>query len=281
MITIKGLRKSFGRAEVLRGIDLSVAESEVVVIIGPSGSGKSTLLRCINYLEEPTAGSVEIDGTILRHDASINKIRAEVGMVFQRFNLFPHMTVLENIMLAPIKVRHQIHSEAEKVARLFLDKVGLGDRGSAYPAQLSGGQRQRVGVARALANDPKVLLMDEPFGALDPLVRADLQRELRDLQRRLGTTILFVTHDVDEAFLLGDQVAVLRTGGVLAQVGTPEELLSKPADEFVADFVGADASRRQLRSVERNGSRVVVDADGRPLGTLREDGGGAADGESS
>ena len=160
--------------------------------------------------------------------------------------------------------------------------VGLDhDLAGRFPSQLSGGQRQRVGVARALANDPKVLLMDEPFGALDPLVRADLQRELRDLQRRLGTTILFVTHDVDEAFLLGDQVAVLRTGGVLAQVGTPEELLSKPADEFVADFVGADASRRQLRSVERNGSRVVVDADGRPLGTLREDGGGAADGESS
>ena len=142
-------------------------------------------------------------------------------------------------------------------------------------------ERLLVAIGRAIVREPKVLLMDEPFGALDPLVRADLQRELRDLQRRLGTTILFVTHDVDEAFLLGDQVAVLRTGGVLAQVGTPEELLSKPADEFVADFVGADASRRQLRSVERNGSRVVVDANGRPLGTLREDGGGAADGESS
>ena len=163
-----------------------------------------------------------------------------------------------------------------------MDMVGLDrDLAGRFPSQLSGGQRQRVGVARALANDPKVLLMDEPFGALDPLVRADLQRELRDLQRRLGTTILFVTHDVDEAFLLGDQVAVLRTGGVLAQVGTPEELLSTPVDEFVADFVGADASRRQLRSVERNGSRVVIDADGRPLGTLREDSGGAANGESS
>ena len=143
MIAIKGLKKSFGRAEVLRGIDLSVAESEVVVIIGPSGSGKSTLLRCINYLEEPTAGSVAIDGVVLRRDGSINTVRAEVGMVFQRFNLFPHMTVLENIMLAPIKVRQQTRSEAEKVARLFLDKVGLGDRGGAYPAQLSGGQLTR------------------------------------------------------------------------------------------------------------------------------------------
>ena len=160
--------------------------------------------------------------------------------------------------------------------------VGLDhDLAGRFPSQLSGGQRQRVGVARALANDPKVLLMDEPFGALDPLVRADLQRELRDLQRRLGTTILFVTHDVDEAFLLGDQVAVLRTGGVLAQVGTPEELLSSPADEFVADFVGADAGRRQLRSIERNGSKLVIDAEGRPLGTLREGGGGASGGESS
>ena len=199
MITIKGLRKSFGRAEVLRGIDLSVAESEVVVIIGPSGSGKSTLLRCINYLEEPTAGSVEIDGTILRHDASINKIRAEVGMVFQRFNLFPHMTVLENIMLAPIKVRHQTRSEAEKVARLFLDKVGLGDRGSAYPAQLSGGQQQRVAIARALAAAPSLLLVDEPFSALDRPLAAALRGDLIRLLADQDVVTVWVTHDPGEA----------------------------------------------------------------------------------
>ena len=189
-------------------------------------------------------------------------------MVFQRFNLFPHMTVLENIMLAPIKVRHQIHSEAEKVARLFLDKVGLGDRGSAYPAQLSGGQRQRVGVARALANDPKVLLMDEPFGALDPLVRADLQRELRDLQRRLGTTILFVTHDVDEALALGDEIILLRDGARIAQRGSGAQLLADPADDFVVRFLGLDDADRALRLAEVAGRRVVLDGAGRALGRL-------------
>ncbi len=235
MITIKGLRKSFGRAEVLRGIDLSVAESEVVVIIGPSGSGKSTLLRCINYLEEPTAGSVEIDGTILRHDASINKIRAEVGMVFQRFNLFPHMTVLENIMLAPIKVRHQTHSEAEKVARLFLDKVGLGDRGSAYPAQLSGGQQQRVAIARALAMRPKVMLFDEPTSALDPEMVQEVLNVMKELARE-GMTIVVVTHEMGFAREVGDRVLFIDQG-VIVEEGSPETLFEHPQEERTRLFL--------------------------------------------
>ena len=235
MIAIKGLRKSFGRAEVLRGIDLSVAESEVVVIIGPSGSGKSTLLRCINYLEEPTAGSVEIDGTILRHDASINKIRAEVGMVFQRFNLFPHMTVLENIMLAPIKVRHQIHSEAEKVARLFLDKVGLGDRGSAYPAQLSGGQQQRVAIARALAMRPKVMLFDEPTSALDPEMVQEVLNVMKELARE-GMTMVVVTHEMGFAREVGDRVLFIDQG-VIVEEGSPETLFEHPQEERTRLFL--------------------------------------------
>ena len=235
MITIKGLRKSFGRAEVLRGIDLSVAESEVVVIIGPSGSGKSTLLRCINYLEEPTAGSVEIDGTILRHDASINKIRAEVGMVFQRFNLFPPMTVLENIMLAPIKVRHQTHSEAEKVARLFLDKVGLGDRGSAYPAQLSGGQQQRVAIARALAMRPKVMLFDEPTSALDPEMVQEVLNVMKELARE-GMTMVVVTHEMGFAREVGDRVLFIDQG-VIVEEGSPETLFEHPQEERTRLFL--------------------------------------------
>ena len=235
MITIKGLRKSFGRDEVLRGIDLSVAESEVVVIIGPSGSGKSTLLRCINYLEEPTAGSVEIDGTILRHDASINKIRAEVGMVFQRFNLFPHMTVLENIMLAPIKVRHQTRSEAEKVARLFLDKVGLGDRGSAYPAQLSGGQQQRVAIARALAMRPKVMLFDEPTSALDPEMVQEVLNVMKELARE-GMTMVVVTHEMGFAREVGDRVLFIDQG-VIVEEGSPETLFEHPQEERTRLFL--------------------------------------------
>lgn len=235
MITIKGLRKSFGRAEVLRGIDLSVAESEVVVIIGPSGSGKSTLLRCINYLEEPTAGSVEIDGTILRHDASINKIRAEVGMVFQRFNLFPHMTVLENIMLAPIKVRHQTRSEAEKVARLFLDKVGLGDRGSAYPAQLSGGQQQRVAIARGLAMEPRVMLFDEPTSALDPEMVGEVLKVMQDLAES-GMTMMCVTHEMGFAREVADRIIFVDKGQILENE-TPEEFFTNPKHERAKQFL--------------------------------------------
>ena len=235
MITVKGLRKSFGAAEVLRGIDLFVAESEVVVIIGPSGSGKSTLLRCINYLEEPTAGSVEIDGAVLRSDSSINEIRAEVGMVFQRFNLFPHMTVLENIMLAPVKVRRQPPDEAEKVARTFLEKVGLGDRGSAYPAQLSGGQQQRVAIARALAMRPKVMLFDEPTSALDPEMVQEVLNVMKELARE-GMTMVVVTHEMGFAREVGDRVLFVDQGGIVEE-GRPGAIFENPQEERTRLFL--------------------------------------------
>lgn len=195
MIKITDLRKSYGNLDVLKGIDLTIAEREVVVIIGPSGSGKSTLLRCINYLEEPTGGSIVIDGIPLTGEANINEIRKEVGMVFQRFNLFPHMTVLENLLLAPMKVRGISRSEAEQTAQELLIKVGLDDKANAYPDQLSGGQQQRVAIARALAMKPKALLFDEPTSALDP----EMINEVLDVMKSLakeGMTMAVVTHEM-------------------------------------------------------------------------------------
>ena len=281
MIRFEDVQKIYPDGTVgVGGITLDVAERSTTVLLGSSGSGKTTLMRMVNKMVTPTSGAVLLAGEDVAVQPTV-ALRRSIGYVLQDGGLFPHRRVVDNIATVPV-LDGVPKARARERALELMDMVGLDhDLAGRFPSQLSGGQRQRVGVARALANDPKVLLMDEPFGALDPLVRADLQRELRDLQRRLGTTILFVTHDVDEAFLLGDQVAVLRTGGVLAQVGTPEALLSSPADEFVADFVGADAGRRQLRSIERNGSKLVIDAEGRPLGTLREGGGGASGGESS
>lgn len=282
MIRFEDVQKIYPDGTVgVGGITLDVAEHSTTVLLGSSGSGKTTLMRMVNKMVAPTSGAVLLAGEDVAVQPTV-ALRRSIGYVLQDGGLFPHRRVVDNIATVPI-LDGVPKAKAREHALELMDMVGLDrDLAGRFPSQLSGGQRQRVGVARALANDPKVLLMDEPFGALDPLVRADLQRELRDLQRRLGTTILFVTHDVDEAFLLGDQVAVLRTGGVLAQVGTPEELLSSPADEFVADFVGADAGRRQLRTIERNGSRLVIDAEGRPLGSLRAgDDGGSRDRESS
>lgn len=282
MIRFEDVQKIYPDGTVgVGGITLDVAEHSTTVLLGSSGSGKTTLMRMVNKMVAPTSGAVLLAGEDVAVQPTV-ALRRSIGYVLQDGGLFPHRRVVDNIATVPI-LDGVPKAKARERALELMDMVGLDrDLARRFPSQLSGGQRQRVGVARALANDPKVLLMDEPFGALDPLVRADLQRELRDLQRRLGTTILFVTHDVDEAFLLGDQVAVLRTGGVLAQVGTPEELLSSPADEFVADFVGADAGRRQLRTIERNGSRLVIDAEGRPLGSLRAgDDGGSRDRESS
>lgn len=282
MIRFEDVQKIYPDGTVgVGGITLDVAERSTTVLLGSSGSGKTTLMRMVNKMVTPTSGAVLLAGEDVAVQPTV-ALRRSIGYVLQDGGLFPHRRVVDNIATVPI-LDGVPKAKAREHALELMDMVGLDrDLAGRFPSQLSGGQRQRVGVARALANDPKVLLMDEPFGALDPLVRSDLQRELRDLQRRLGTTILFVTHDVDEAFLLGDQVAVLRTGGVLAQVGTPEELLSSPADEFVADFVGADAGRRQLRTIERNGSRLVIDAEGRPLGSLRAgDDGGSRDRESS
>ena len=235
MISIDGLKKSFGAIEVLKGIDLAIKEKEVVVIIGPSGSGKSTLLRCINYLEEPTAGTVAVDGIVLDGEANINKVREEVGMVFQRFNLFPHMTVLANIMLAPMKVRRIEAGEAEKSARALLARVGLADKADAYPNQLSGGQQQRVAIARALAMRPKVMLFDEPTSALDP----EMVGEVLDVMRSLaedGMTMVIVTHEMGFAREVGDRLLFVDDGRIIEQ-GAPKDVFEHPQEERTRLFL--------------------------------------------
>ena len=235
MISIDGLKKSFGAIEVLKGIDLAIKEKEVVVIIGPSGSGKSTLLRCINYLEEPTAGTVAVDGIVLDGEANINKVREEVGMVFQRFNLFPHMTVLANIMLAPMKVRRIETGEAEKSARALLARVGLADKADAYPSQLSGGQQQRVAIARALAMRPKVMLFDEPTSALDP----EMVGEVLDVMRSLaedGMTMVIVTHEMGFAREVGDRLLFVDDGRIIEQ-GAPKDVFEHPQEERTRLFL--------------------------------------------
>ena len=235
MIDIENLRKSFGDVEVLKGIDLTIKEKEVVVIIGPSGSGKSTLLRCMNYLEEPTSGEVSVDGIVLDGEANINKVREEVGMVFQRFNLFPHMTVLQNIMLAPIKVRHVANQAAEETARKLLARVGLADKADAYPCQLSGGQQQRVAIARALAMKPKVMLFDEPTSALDP----EMVGEVLDVMRKLaeeGMTMVIVTHEMGFAREVGDRLLFVDDGRIIEQ-GDPKEVFEHPKEERTRLFL--------------------------------------------
>ena len=235
MIEIKGLRKAFGADEVLKGIDLSIDEKEVVVIIGPSGSGKSTLLRCMNHLEEPTGGEVVVDGITLSSEANINKVREEVGMVFQRFNLFPHMTVLENIMLAPMKVKHIARDEAEKTARELLARVGLAEKADAYPDNLSGGQQQRVAIARALAMHPKVMLFDEPTSALDP----EMVGEVLDVMRALandGMTMVIVTHEMGFAREVGDRLLFVDEGRII-ESGVPREVFEHPKEERTRSFL--------------------------------------------
>ena len=235
MIEIKGLRKAFGADEVLKGIDLSIAEKEVVVIIGPSGSGKSTLLRCMNHLEEPTAGEVVVDGITLSSEANINKVREEVGMVFQRFNLFPHMTVLENIMLAPMKVKHVEKGEAEKTARELLARVGLAEKADAYPDNLSGGQQQRVAIARALAMRPKVMLFDEPTSALDPEMVGEVLDVMRALARE-GMTMVIVTHEMGFAREVGDRLLFVDEGRII-ESGAPREVFEHPQEERTRSFL--------------------------------------------
>ena len=235
MIKITDLKKSFGDLHVLNGVNLTIAEKEVVVIIGPSGSGKSTLLRCINYLEEPTGGSIVIDGIPLSGEANINEIRKEVGMVFQRFNLFPHMNVMQNLMLAPMKVRGIKKEEAEATATKYLQKVGLLDKAHSYPDQLSGGQQQRVAIARALCMKPKALLFDEPTSALDP----EMVNEVLDVMKELaneGMTMAVVTHEMGFAREVGDRVCFV-DGGIIQEEGTPEELFGNPKTERCKSFL--------------------------------------------
>ena len=235
MIKITNLQKSFGNLHVLKGVNLTITEQEVLVIIGPSGCGKSTLLRCMNFLEEPTGGTVAIDGVVLKNDASINDVRKEVGMVFQRFNLFPHMTVMENLMLAPMKVRGVDKAEAEATAKIYLEKVGMADKANNYPEQLSGGQQQRVAIARALCMKPKVMLFDEPTSALDP----EMINEVLDVMKALaneGMTMVVVTHEMGFAREVGDRVIFLSEGNILEE-GTPEEIFSNAKEERTKSFL--------------------------------------------
>ncbi|MBQ0068042.1 MAG: amino acid ABC transporter ATP-binding protein [Phascolarctobacterium sp.] len=237
MIKIENLHKSFGQLEVLKGVNLTVSEGEVVVIIGPSGSGKSTLLRCINFLEEPTGGSITINGEKITNSQhpKINEIRREVGMVFQKFNLFPHMTVLQNLMLAPMKVRGINEEEAKETALKYLSKVGLAEKANVYPENLSGGQQQRVAIARALCMKPMALLFDEPTSALDP----EMINEVLDVMKNLaneGMTMVVVTHEMGFAKEVGDRVLFV-DGGNIQEEGNPNEIFDHPKTERMRAFL--------------------------------------------
>lgn len=214
MIEIKELRKSFGRHEILKGVSLTVADKEVVVIIGPSGSGKSTILRCINYLEEPTSGEIVVDGISMDSAKKINEVRMEVGMVFQRFNLFPHMTVLENIILAPMKTRHMPKDEAAETAVRLLEKVGLAEKKDVYPETLSGGQQQRVAIARALATKPAIILADEPTGNLDSKTSQDVLALMKVTSEKFGQTIVMITHN-EEIAQLAHRIVRIEDGRIV------------------------------------------------------------------
>jgi osmoprotectant transport system ATP-binding protein len=293
MIRLEGVTKRYRDGTVaVDDLTLEAAAGELTVLVGPSGCGKTTTLRMVNRMVEPTSGRILLDGQDTSRIPAA-QLRRGIGYVIQHGGLFPHRTVLANVMTVPLLLGWS-RERARQRARDMLELVGLSpDLASRYPSQLSGGQQQRVGVARALAGDPRVILMDEPFSAVDPVVRTGLQDELVRLQRELGTTIVFVTHDIEEAIKLGDRIAVLRVGGRLAQFSTPAELLAHPADDFVADFVGRDRGYRALSFVSapvpvhpedpvRLGDALtgradewalVVDDDQHPLGWAHRDDG--------
>ena len=236
MIEVKDLKKSFGKLDVLRGISEKIEEQEVVCVIGPSGSGKSTFLRCLNLLEEPTGGEVYLDGErINAPGVDIDKIRERLGMVFQNFNLFPHMTVLDNVTLAPIKVKGKNKAEAEESALKILETVGLSDKAASFPASLSGGQKQRVAIARALAMEPEVMLFDEPTSALDPEMVGEVLNVMKKLAEE-GMTMVIVTHELGFAREVADRVLFIDQGVVMEQ-GTPEELFGSPKNERTKSFL--------------------------------------------
>lgn len=242
MIEVKNLEKSFGKNHVLRGINETINEGEVVCIIGPSGSGKSTFLRCLNLLEQPTSGEVILDGEkINAPDRDIDKIREKLGMVFQNFNLFPHMSVLDNITMAPIKVKGQDRSEAEAEARRLLDVVGLLDKAEAYPSSLSGGQKQRVAIARALAMKPEIMLFDEPTSALDPEMVGEVLAVMKQLAED-GMTMVIVTHEMSFARDVADRV-IFMDGGVIVEQGDPKEVISNPKEERTRQFLSRFAQQ--------------------------------------
>lgn len=248
MIRAENVSVSFGKLNVLKNVSISIHPQEVVCIIGPSGAGKSTMLRAFNHLEHINNGSIYIEDKLLtQHENGVRKLKInskerreillEVGMVFQRFNLFPHKTALENTMIAPMNVLKKSEAEARKKGIELLERVGLGDKLDAYPNKLSGGQQQRVAIARALVNEPKVLLLDEPLGALDLKLRKDMQQELKKIQKNTGITFIFVTHDQEEALSMSDTIVVMSEGKI-QQIGTPTDIYNEPINAFVADFIG-------------------------------------------
>lgn len=253
--------------KAVNNVELHLEKGACTVLVGSSGCGKTTLLRMINRMVDPTRGQVLVNGKDVASSDPV-KLRRDIGYVMQGSGLLPHRTVLQNIQTVPL-LRGEPKHEALRRAKLQMKNVGLdASMADRYPAQLSGGQQQRVGVARALAADPDILLMDEPFGAVDPLVRAELQRELIRLQAELKKTILFVTHDIDEALVLADRIVVLRAGGEIVQDATPSELVAKPANDFVRTFLGMAEGRRTLELHSTPSGQVVTDRFGRPLGVV-------------
>ena len=236
MIRVSNLHKSFGKNDVLKGIDEHIEKGEVVVVIGPSGSGKSTFLRCLNLLEEPTSGQIIFEGNdITDKKVDINKIREKMGMVFQQFNLFPHKTVLQNLTIAPVKVKGLSKEQAEKKAMELLKRVGLTDKAKAYPSSLSGGQKQRIAIARALAMEPDVMLFDEPTSALDPEMVGEVLNVMKDLAKE-GMTMIVVTHEMGFAREVGDRIIFI-DGGQIVEQGTPEEIFDNPKNPRTKDFL--------------------------------------------
>jgi len=271
MIEFSAVSKVF--PDGMRAVDdfnLVIPSRQTTVFVGSSGCGKTTLLRMINRMVEPSSGTIQIDGADISGKPAV-QLRRSIGYVMQNSGLMPHFTVADNVSTVPV-LQGQSRKAARARALELMTTVGLdtamADR---YPSQLSGGQQQRVGVARGLAADPNILLMDEPFGAVDPIVRDELQQELLRLQRDIGKTIVFVTHDIDEAFLLGDQVVILEKGAKIAQVGTPSEIIENPASDFVASFIGAVKGKRALHLKQTPTGTVVVDAEGRTQGALRDE----------
>lgn len=236
MIRVNNLHKSFEKNEVLKGINEHIEKGEVVVVIGPSGSGKSTFLRCLNLLEVPTSGEIIFEGkNITDKKVDINKIREKMGMVFQQFNLFPHKTVLDNLTIAPIKVKGVSKADAEKKAKELLDRVGLLNKADAYPSSLSGGQKQRISIARALAMDPDVMLFDEPTSALDPEMVGEVLNVMKELAKE-GMTMVVVTHEMGFAREVGDRILFMDKGNIMEE-GTPEEIFSNPKNPRTIDFL--------------------------------------------
>lgn len=268
MIEFRSVSKTYpGGVLAVRDFSLTIPYGRSVAFLGSSGSGKTTLLRMVNRMVDPTSGTVLIEGDDVMTRNAV-ELRRSIGYVLQAGGLMPHRTVADNIATVPI-INGAPKREARVRACNLLERVGLDPAlAQRYPFELSGGQQQRVGVARALAGDPQILLMDEPFGAVDPIVRRELQDELIRLQDEIGKTMIFVTHDVDEAFRVADEVVVLQEGGQIAQCGTPEEIMASPANEFVEKFIGACQSERRLQIKQIDGRNVVLDAAGTPLGVV-------------